>query len=38
MNNQIYSKERIKLGPLTLNSGAVYTGEWKNGFRDGEGT
>ena len=29
---------RTKAGPITLQSGAVYHGEWKNGMRDGEGT
>lgn len=38
MNKEIYSHDRIKQGPITLQSGAVYTGEWKDGLRDGEGT
>ena len=26
---------RVKKGPYTFKTGAVYTGEWKGGFRDG---
>lgn len=29
--------ERKLLSPITLENGAVYTGEWKNGMRDGKG-
>jgi hypothetical protein len=29
--------ERKKLPAITLENGAVYVGEWKNGMRDGEG-
>ena len=29
---------RVKHPPVTLATGAVYTGEWKNGQRDGYGT
>ena len=28
---------RIKKGPVQLDSGAVYEGEWLNGKRDGKG-
>ena len=30
--------QRIKKGPFTLKNGAVYTGEWMNGMRDGYGS
>ena len=30
--------ERKILPPITLENGAVYVGEWKNGMRDGNGT
>jgi len=29
--------EREIRGPVTLDSGAVYEGEWLNGLRDGNG-
>jgi hypothetical protein len=29
---------RVRQPPVTLPSGAVYSGEWRNGMRDGEGT
>ena len=29
--------ERKKLPPITLDTGATYDGEWKNGLRDGYG-
>jgi hypothetical protein len=29
---------RITKGPFTLKNGAVYTGQWLNGMRDGYGT
>ncbi len=29
---------RMRQPPVTLPSGAVYTGEWRSGMRDGEGT
>ena len=29
---------RYKQGPVTLNSGAIYTGEWENGMRNGYGS
>jgi hypothetical protein len=32
------SDSRMKQGPITLPSGAVYSGEWRGGMRDGEGT
>ena len=32
-----FSEQRILKGPITLPSGAVYEGEWKNEFRDGNG-
>jgi hypothetical protein len=31
-------ENRVRKGPLTLTSGAIYTGEWLNNMRDGEGT
>jgi hypothetical protein len=30
--------KRVKKEPVTLASGAVYSGEWRDGLRDGEGT
>jgi hypothetical protein len=33
----IGSKERKKLPAISLESGAIYEGEWKNGLRDGFG-
>lgn len=38
-NNSLEDTDtRIKQGPITLPSGAVYSGEWRGGMRDGEGT
>ena len=31
------SNVRVKKGPVTLTSGATYTGEWLNDMRDGYG-
>ena len=28
----------MKKDPITLDNGAVYTGEWMDGLRDGQGT
>lgn len=33
-----YQSIRATMGPVTLNNGAVYEGEWSNGKRDGMGT
>jgi len=31
------SNVRVNKGPTTMQNGAIYTGEWLNGMRDGEG-
>jgi len=36
-DKSINNAQRIRQGPITLSSGAVYTGDWVNGMRDGQG-
>jgi hypothetical protein len=35
---QVDENGRITKGPFTLKNGAVYTGQWLMGMRDGYGT
>jgi hypothetical protein len=35
---QVDENGRITKGPFTLKNGAVYTGQWMMGMRDGFGT
>jgi len=35
---QVDENGRISKGPFTLKNGAVYTGQWLMGMRDGFGT
>ena len=35
--DMIQNGERQSLGPVTMSNGAIFTGEWLNGLKDGYG-
>jgi hypothetical protein len=35
---EVDEEGRVTRGPITLKNGAVYTGQWQNGIRDGYGS
>ena len=35
---EVDAEGRVTRGPITLKNGAVYTGQWLNGIRDGYGS
>lgn len=37
-SEQVDQNGRIRKGPFTLKNGAIYTGQWLNGMRDGDGS